>query len=122
VRVGPYLSATVGSEAGFDNVVDEAAYPPADLIETTRSEAFSDVGFGRRTVDFQRPANDERCGACGEPADAVIERLQVEAFFVFGYPLWTYERSADPSQECERCSPNAVDAPPAEPDRRDVLG
>jgi hypothetical protein len=122
VSVGPYLSARVGSEAGFDNVVDEAPYPVDDLIETTRSEAFSDVGFGRWKVTFQRPADDERCGNCGEPADAVIERLRMEAFFVFGYPLKTYERSTNPAQECEHCSPDAVDATLTEAERRNVPG
>ncbi|MFC4359105.1 hypothetical protein ACFO0N_14240 [Halobium salinum] len=123
VSVGPYLSAEVGSEAGFDNRVEEAPYPAADLVETTRSEAFSNAGVGRRKVTFQRPVDgEEGCGNCGEPADAVIERLQLEAFFLFGRPLKTYDRSANPTQECEHCSPNAVNAAFTAEECRNVLG
>ncbi|RDI69792.1 hypothetical protein [Halopelagius longus] len=122
VRVGPYLSADVASETGFDNEIDAAPYPAEDLVEMSRSEAYSNAGFGRRKVTFQEPTDDEEwCPNCGQAADAVIERHQMEAFFLFGYPVWTYDRSTNPACECEHCSPNAVHAELSPEERRSVL-
>ena len=122
VHVGPYLTATVASETGFDNEVDAAPYPAEDLVEMSRREAYSNAGFGRRKVTFQVPADDEWCPNCGEAADAIVERHWMEAFFCFGIPLWTYDRSTDPARECEHCSPNAVHAELSPEERRDILG
>ncbi|SFK64021.1 hypothetical protein SAMN04487950_0327 [Halogranum rubrum] len=122
VHVGPYLTADVVSEAGFDNEVDEKPYPAEDLVEMSRREAYSNAGFGRRKVTFQVPTDDEEwCPNCGRAADAVVERHQLEAFFLFGRPLWTYEQSTNPACECEHCSPNAVHAELSPDERRAVL-
>lgn len=123
VSVGPYLDATAESDAGFDNAVDEAPFPVSDLIEQSKREACKTAGFGRHKVIYQEPASGEEwCRNCGEPADAIVERRQMEAFFVFSYPLWVYERSTNPAVECEHCSPNAHDATLSTEERRDVLG
>lgn len=122
VHVGPYLTADVVSDTGFDNEVDAAPYPAEDLVEMSRREAYSNAGFGRRKVTFQVPAADEDwCPNCGRAADAVIERRQMEAFFLFGRPVWTYEQSTNPACECEHCSPNAVHAELSPAERRAVL-
>lgn len=122
VTVGPYLTADVVSDAGFDNELDAAPFPVEDLIEMSRREAYRNAGFGRRKVTFQEPADDEDwCPNCGEVADAIIERHQMEAFFVFGFALWTYDRSTSPACECEHCSPNAVHAELSPAERRSIL-
>jgi len=123
VSVGPYCAVEVAGEAGFDNTVESAPYPAADLIEQSKREAFRTAGFGRQKVIYQQEATDEEwCPNCGEPADAVVERHQMEAWFLFGYPLVTYDRSTTPARECEHCSPNAVEAATLTPDeRREVL-
>ncbi|AUV80624.1 hypothetical protein C2R22_02250 [Salinigranum rubrum] len=121
VRLGPYLSGSVESDAGFDNAVDEEPFPVEDLVEQSKREACKTAGFGRHKVIYQEPASEEWCGNCGEPADAVVERHQMEAFFLFSYPVWVYERSTNPAMECEHCSPNAHDASLTADERRDVL-
>lgn len=122
VTVGPYLSGSVASEAGFDNSLEEKPFPVADLVEQSKREAFRSAGFGRQKVIYQEPASGEEwCRNCGEPADAIVERHQLEAFFLFSYPLYVYERSTNPAVECEHCSPNAHDATLSREERRDVL-
>ena len=122
VRVGPYLAGLVVSDTGSDNEVLEEPYPVEDLIEMSKDEAFGNAGFGRRKVTYQMPATDEEwCPNCGEPADAVIERHQMEAFFLLGTPVRTYDRSTNPANECEHCSPNAADVRLTERERKDVL-
>jgi hypothetical protein len=122
VRVGPYLAAEVATDTGSDNEVVEEPYPVGDLIEMSKDEAFANAGFGRRKVTYQMPATDEEwCPNCGEPADAIIERHQMEAFFLLNTPIWTYDRSTNPAKECERCSPNANEVRLTERERRDVL-
>jgi hypothetical protein len=121
VSVGPYLSGSVESDAGFDNAVDEEPFPVGDLVEQSKREACETAGFGRHKVVYQEPATAEWCGNCGEPADAVVERHQMEAFFLFGYPVWVYERSTNPANECEHCSPNARDPTLTADERRDVF-
>ena len=122
VSVGPYLESSVESDAGFDNAVDEAPFPVEDLIEQSRREACKTAGFGRHRVIFQEPASDEEwCRNCGEPADAIVERHQMEAFFCFSYPVWVYEQSTNPAVECEHCSPNAHDPSLTSQERREVF-
>ncbi|GKZ14689.1 hypothetical protein [Haladaptatus sp. T7] len=123
VHVGPYLTTDVVSDAGFDNEIDAEPYPTEDLIEMSRSEAYSNAGFGRRKVTFQVPADDDEewCPNCGAAADAIIERHQMEAFFLFGRPVRTYDRSTNPARECEHCSPNAVHAELSPEERRSIL-
>ncbi|SFR67729.1 hypothetical protein [Halogeometricum limi] len=121
VSVGPYLSASVESDAGFDNALEEAPYPVEDLIEQTKSEATRT--FGRHKIIYQRPASDEDwCPNCGEPADAIVERHQMEAFFLLGYPLKVYDRSTNPARECEHCSPNTTRVELNRDERREILG
>ena len=122
VELGPYLAADVVADTGYDNEVAAEPYPVEDLIEMPRDEAFSNAGFGRKKVTFQVPADgDDWCPNCGEPADAIVERHQMEAFFLFGHPCKTYDRSTNPARECEHCSPNAFDATLTAEERRDVL-
>lgn len=122
VAVGGYLSAEVVADTGFDNEVVEQPYPVEDLVETTKEEAFDRAGFGRRKVTYQVPAEgDDWCPNCGEPADAVVERHQMEALFVFGRPVRTYDRSTSPAKECEHCSRNAFDPALSERERKNVL-
>ncbi|RZV06386.1 hypothetical protein BDK88_3937 [Natrinema hispanicum] len=122
VNVGPHLATNVVSDTGFDNEIDAEPYPAADLIEMSRDEAYANAGFGRRKVTFQVPADDEDwCSNCGREADAIIERHQMEAFFLFRIPVWTYEQSTNPAQECEHCSPNVVHAELSPEERRRVF-
>jgi hypothetical protein len=122
VTLGPYLSGEVVADTGFDNEVVEEPYPVEELIETSKDEAFDRAGFGRRKVTYQVPAEaDDWCPNCGEPADAIVARHHMEAFFVFGHPLKTYDQSTNPAKECEHCSRSAFDASLSERERKDVL-
>ncbi|ELZ95913.1 hypothetical protein C440_06472 [Haloferax mucosum ATCC BAA-1512] len=122
VHVGPYLSSTVETETGFDNDVDAEPYPAEDLVEMSRSEAYSNAGFGRTKVTFQVPHDgDDWCSNCGQAAEAIIERHQLEAFFLFGHPVWTFDQSTNPAHECEHCSPNAIRAELTERERRTIF-
>ncbi|MFC4451603.1 hypothetical protein [Halorussus aquaticus] len=121
VTVGPYLDSEVVADTGFDNEVAAQPYPVEDLVETSKAEAFDRAGFGRRKVTYQVPSDDDWCPNCGEPADAIVARHQMEALFVFGHPIRTYERSTNPAKECEHCSRSAFDAELTESERKDVL-
>ncbi|WP_276302452.1 hypothetical protein [Halorussus lipolyticus] len=122
VTVGPYLQSEVIADTGFDNEVVEEPYPVEELIETSKSEAFDRAGFGRRKVTYQVPAeSDDWCPNCGEPADAIVARHQMEAFFLLGYPVKTYDQSTNPAKECEHCSRSAFDASLTERERKNVL-
>ena len=108
VSVGPYVSVTTGAESGFDNVVESDPLPPEAVIQTSKDEAFSDAFVGRHRVTWQEPAADkEWCPNCGESADAIIERRQTDAFFLFKVPVRTYDDGGT-AYECENCSPHAV--------------
>jgi hypothetical protein len=123
ITVGPYLSVESVTETGFDNEVVEEPYPAEDLIETSKKEAFASASFGRHKLTYQVPATDEKwCPNCGTAADAVIERRQLDAFFLFSHPIKVYGKSMDPAMECEHCSINAVDSELSERERKDVLG
>lgn len=122
VTVGPYLSVESVTDTGFDNSVVEEPYPVEDLIKTSKGEAFSSASFGRHKLTYQVPADEEWCPNCGTAADAVIERRQIDAFFLFSYPIKVYGKSMDPAMECEHCSINAVDSELSEQERKDVLG
>lgn len=122
VSVGPYLSVTTAAESGFDNVVESDPLPPEAVIQTSKDEAFADAFIGRHKVTWQEAAPDrDWCPNCGSDADALIERRQKDAFFIFGVPVRTYD-DGGVSYECEQCTPHAVGGvslPEAE--RRDVL-
>jgi hypothetical protein len=122
VTVGPYLSVESVTDTGFDNSVVEEPYPAEDLIETTKKKAFSYASFGRHKLTYQVPADEEWCPNCGTAADTIIERHQIDAFFLFSHPIKVYGRSMDPAMECEHCSINAVDSELSEQERKDVLG
>ncbi len=90
--------------------------------ETTEDAAYSAVTFGRAKVTYQSAAEDEDwCRAAAKPAEAIIERHQMEAFFLFGWPLWTFEQSTNPARECEHCSPNAIHAELSASERREIF-
>lgn len=123
VRVGQRLSITERELTGFDNEVIDDPYPVEDLIDTTKREAFSSARFGRSKVTYQRPATDEQwCQNCGTAADAIIERHQLDAWFLFGYPIKVYGKSMNPAMECEHCSMNAISGDLSEAERQNVLG
>lgn len=123
VRVGQRLSVAEQSTTGFDNEIIDDPYPTEDLIETTKAEAFDDAGFGRSKVTYQVPATDEQwCQNCGEAADAIIERHQLDAWFLFGRPVRVYAKSMNPAMECEHCSMNTVATELSEAERKNLLG
>lgn len=122
VTVGPYLSVESVTDTGFDNGVVEEPYPAEDLIENSKEEAFSSASFGRHKLTYQVPADEEWCPNCGTAADAVIERRQMDAFFLFSHPIKVYGKSMNPAMECEHCSVNAVNSELSEQERKDVLG
>lgn len=122
VTVSPYLSVESVTDTGFDNSVVEKPYPVEDLIETSKREAFASASFGRHKLTYQVPADEEWCPNCGTAADAVIERCQIDAFFLFSHPIKVYGKSMDPAMECEHCSINTVDSELTEQERKDVLG
>lgn len=122
VRVGPRLSVE-DSETGFDNEVIDDPYPVEDLIDTSKEEALKNAGFGRHKTTYQQPASDEKwCPNCGTAADAIVERHQLDAFFLFGYPIKVFGKSMNPAMECEHCSMNAVTTELSERERKSVLG
>lgn len=118
VSVGPYVTATVGSESGYDNDLESDPLPPEALIERTESEAYSGLWIGRHRVTYQEPAPEkEWCPNCGESADAVITRHQRDAFFLLGKPIRTYEHG-DGAFECEHCTPAAIGPVELTPEER----
>lgn len=122
VRVGPRLSVE-DCETGFDNEVIDDPYPVEDLIDTSKEEAFDNAGFGRHKTTYQQPATDEEwCPNCGTAADAIVERHQLDAFFLFNHPIKVFGRSMNPAMECEHCSMNAVTGKLSEQERKSVLG
>lgn len=123
VQVGQRLSVADRTVTGFDNEIIDDPYPVEDLIETTKDEAFDAAGFGRSKVTYQVPATDEQwCQNCGEAAEAVIERHQLDAWFLFGYPIRVYAKSMNPAMECEHCSMNTVATELSETERKNLLG
>lgn len=123
VRVGQRLSIDDRTTTGFDNEVIDDPYPVEDLIETTKEEAFDAAGFGRSKVTYQIPAADEQwCQNCGAEADAIIERHQLDAWFLFGYPIKVFGKSMNPAMECEHCSMNVVSGDLSEAERKNLLG
>ncbi|UPM43044.1 hypothetical protein [Halocatena salina] len=122
VRVGQRLSVDDRTTTGFDNEIIDDPYPVEDLIETTKDEAFDAAGFGRSKVTYQVPATDEQwCQNCGEAADAIIERHQLDAWFLFGRPVRVYGKSMNPAMECEHCSMNTVATELSETERKNLL-
>lgn len=123
VRVGQRLSIDDRTVTGFDNEVIDDPYPAEDLIETTKEEAFDAAGFGRSKVTYQIPAVDEQwCQNCGAEADAIIERHQLDAWFLCGYPIKVFGKSMNPAMECEHCSMNVVSGDLSEAERKNLLG
>ena len=121
VSTGPYVEATIESESGYDNAVESDPVPAEAVIETSKSEAFGSVTFGRSRVTYQAPATDEQwCPNCGTDADAIVERHSRDAFFLFGVPLYTFEAGGE-SYNCEACATYSVGAQLSESERRDVL-
>ncbi|ELY97893.1 hypothetical protein [Natrialba asiatica] len=123
VSVGPYVTATIGAESGYDNELEADPLPPEALIETTREDAYGEAFFGRHKITYQEPAPDkEWCPNCGESADAVITRKQRDAFFLCSRPVRTYD-SGDGAFECEHCTPFATGPVELSPDeRKRILG
>ncbi|MFB6152432.1 MAG: hypothetical protein ABEJ40_11565 [Haloarculaceae archaeon] len=122
VTVGPYLSVTKAAESGFDNAVEAEPLPPEAVIQTSKDEAFADATIGRHKVTWQEPAKDKDwCPNCGTEADAIVERRQKDAFFLFRVPVRTYD-DGGVSYECEECSPHAVgDVALSEAERESAL-
>lgn len=122
VEVNPYIDLTIATNTGIENEITQDTYPVSDLIQTDKSEAYNNAFFGRKKVTYQEPATSEDiCPNCGADADAVIERHQEDAFFIFSYPMYHFETTSA-SYECEECS---IDAEPKvelnETERKDIL-
>lgn len=122
VEVSAYTDVTVATETGHDNTVSVDDFPVEDLIKTSQSAAYREAFMGRKKITYQVPAmNEDYCPNCGATADAVIERHQEDAFFVFGYPIYQFEAGSG-SYECEECSTNAhLDVQLSESERTDLL-
>lgn len=122
VTVGPYVSVTRGIDASLETTLTTEDIPYADIIETTKNEALDTAGFGRRKLVYQVPAPaEEYCPSCGAASDRVIERKQLDAFFLFGTPVYTFERGGS-AYECEECSMNAhPDVALSEDERRELF-
>ena len=122
VEVSSYTDVTVATESGHDNTVSVDDFPVEDLIKTSQSAAYREAFMGRKKITYQVPAmNEDYCPGCGATADAVIERHQEDAFFVFGYPIYQFEAGSG-SYECEECSTNAhPDVRLSESERKDLF-
>jgi hypothetical protein len=121
VTVGPFLSAAVAAESGFDNTLDHEPVPPSAVVQTTREEAHEQATFGRHKLTWQEPADGEEwCPNCGSNADAVIRRRQRDAFYVLGRPILTYDEGGE-SFECEHCSRYDAPVSLSEAERREAL-
>ncbi|ERH13884.1 MAG: hypothetical protein J07HB67_00137, partial [halophilic archaeon J07HB67] len=121
VTVGPFLSAAVAAESGFDNTLDHEPVPPSAVIQTTREEAHETATLGRHKLTWQEPADGEEwCPNCGSSADAVIRRRQRDAFYLFGRPVRTYDEGGE-SFECEHCSRYNGPVSLSETERREAL-
>ena len=122
VEVSSYTDVSVASESGHDNTVSVDDFPVEDLIKTSQSAAYREAFMGRKKITYQVPAmNEDYCPGCGATADAVIERHQEDAFFVFGYPIYQFEAGSG-SYECEECSTNAhPDVRLSESERKDLF-
>ncbi len=123
ISIGPRASVGETTLTGFDNSIEEAPFPVSDLIETTKQQACRNAGFGRSKVTFQEPATDESwCQNCGSDASAIIERHQLDAWFVFGYPLKVFGKSMNPAHECEECAVTVEPGELSEAERKNLLG
>lgn len=122
VTVGPYVSVTRGIDASLETTLTAEDVPYADIIETTKNEALDTAGFGRRKLVYQVPApEEEHCPSCGASSDRVIERKQLDALFLFGRPVYTFERGGS-AYECGDCSMNAhPDVALSEDERKRLL-
>lgn len=104
IHFGPYVNYELVSETGFDNQITQDEFPVSDLIETPKEDAFP--LFGRSKVTWQEPAPEKnRCPNCGERTDAIIERHNMDAFFLFGSAVKEYDPDSH-SYECDSCSFN----------------
>lgn len=122
IRAGPYVTLERGTAAGLENTVESENIPYADIIETTKDEALDTATFGRHKLVYQVPAPEEEyCPSCGAASDRVIKRKQLDAFFLFGSPVYTYEQGGD-AYECGECSMNAhPEVQLSEQERKELL-
>lgn len=122
VEVSAYTDVTIATETSHDNTVNVDDFPVEDLIKTSQSAAYREAFMGRKKITYQVPAmSEDYCPGCGATADAVIERHQEDAFFLFGYPIYQFEAGSG-SYECEECSTNAHPAVRlSESERKDLF-
>lgn len=122
VTAGPYITIEEVVHAGLENDIEYENIPYADLIETSKEEAYSSVTFGRDQIAYQVPAEEEsHCPNCGSSSNRIIRRKRKDAFFLFGHPLYTYEQGGD-AYECGECSMNAhPDVALTEEERKDIF-
>ena len=122
VEGSAYTAITVATETGHKNTVSVGDFPVEDLIKTSQSAAYREAFMGRKKITYQVPAmGEDYCPGCGATADAVIERHQEDAFFLFGYPIYQFEAGSG-SYECEECSTNAhPDVRLSESERKDLF-
>lgn len=122
IEVGGLLDAEI-NKIGVENVVRKEDFPVEELIEQRKSEAFTNAGFGKDTVTYQEPTttDDGKCPVCMADADAIIERTTVEAFFLFGHPVYQYGDKTT-YNECEECSDvSTTEVELTEADRQQIL-
>jgi len=104
INLNGYISKTIATKSDINTTITTISIPAEDFIETTKSEAFNKASFGRNKVTYQEPSTKhEKCPSCKEETESIIERHQLDAFFIFGHPIWTFEPST-PSHECENCT------------------
>lgn len=119
ISTGPYVDATVETEAGHSTTVDAEKVPVEDVIQTAKSDAY--VSIGRARVTYQVGADDEQwCPNCGSDADAIVRRRYRDAVFLLGTPVYTFEEGTG-GYNCEYCMPSPGDPRLSEAERRDLL-
>lgn len=121
LEIGGLLDADV-RKIGVDNAVVKQDFPVEELIDQRKSEAFSEAGFGKETVMYQEPmpTEDGTCPVCQANADAIVKRTSLEAYFLFGHPVYQVDQSS--FNECEECAEvKTTDVELTEADRQQIL-
>jgi hypothetical protein len=121
ISLSGYIDKTIATESDLNTDITTRSIPVEDFIETTKSEAFSNASFGRNRVTYQEPATEHnKCPACQSKNNTIIARNQLDAFFIFNHPIWTFEPST-PSHECKECTDIEPDITLTQDEKEDLL-
>ena len=121
ITLGSHIDKTIATQSDLETTIITQSIPPAELIETTKTAAFDKATFGRNKVTYQEPAPDKsECPNCLAETNSIIERHQIDAFFIFGYPIWTFEPSTA-SHKCEECTDISPEADLTEEEKDNLL-